>query len=516
MNNLNTSLKSFFLKKYENENFMKRQRTFVFMWMQLIFIILITLACISTNIFSSTVDTFKYNISMIIIAFGFLIPLLILRRGAYNVAVYVGIIIPMFLVAFQASLVHTQVGKFIFLQYLAIFTVMAALYGNAITIGVTTVLTIGIIIAITKTTGGLIENRFVGVTISHLSVISLTISSLCFLIFRIVRETIIEAETKNYQMKKYLDEINSIVKTCSTVADTVAETANSLSSNAASFYDNAQTQAASVEEITSTLEEISASSESSAEMTVTQNEKITLLIQDLKKMFDFVSAGRNKMDIALNLKTSLDSRINEAIDEIMKCQKALDNVIFSSGKVTDSTSLINDVSDQINLLSLNASIEAARAGEHGKGFAVVADEVGKLAEKTQINAKDITALVQTTDKEMKLTSQALKNVHTSSEEVLKLASRFGEIVVDVNKISEEDLNMNITLQENATHVLNGATEIKSSMQELKFALEEITKSISVINASTQNLANGAENINRSSENMAHSADQLTSILKRKE
>lgn len=516
MNNLNSSLKSFFLKKYEKDDFMKKQRTYVFMWMQLVFIILVSLACISTNIFSTTVDTFKYNISMLIILSGFMIPLFILRSGAYNVAVYFGIIIPMLMVSFQASLVHSQAGKYIFLQYLAMFTVMAALYGDIKTIIVSTILTLIIITIITKTTGGLIEDRYVGVTITHLSVVALTLSSLCFLIFKIVRSTLVEAETKHLQLKKYLNEINNIVNTCSTVADKVAETANTLSSNSSSFYDNAQTQAASIEEITSTLEEISASSESSTEMTVAQNERITRLIQDLKKMFDLVSAGRSKMDIALNLKTSLDVRINEAISEIMKCQKALDNVIVSSGKVTDSTSLINDVSDQINLLSLNASIEAARAGEHGKGFAVVADEVGKLAEKTQVNAKDITALVQVTDKEMKLTGQALKNVHTASEEVLKLASQFGEIVIDVDKNSEEDLAMNTKLQDSATHVLNGATEIKSSMQELKFALEEITKSISVINASTQDLANGAETISKSSDDLAHSADQLTSILKRKE
>ncbi|HOO72632.1 MAG TPA: methyl-accepting chemotaxis protein [Spirochaetota bacterium] len=511
-----SSLYNFFLKKYAQSSFMSQQKAKVFLWFEICGLVLILITTMLTNIMTPHAAGLIYNITMSIIAISFCVCLIFLKTGLYKLASTLGVYIPLLLIFLQAYRVPTESGKYIYLLYLLMFIIMITLFGDKTSMLITTVIVViagGIIVF---TAEGLIKPEKMKSTTTNFAVVAAFIATMCFLILSIVKANIREMEKKNLSITDQLDRINKIVATCSEVSTNLRMISGEISTGSESFNDDTQSQASSLEEITSAVEEIAASAESSSEMSLLQQQRTQEFIDNLKTMFDLVGKSAEKMTDAIKIKDQLNMRMNESEDEVNKSRKSMENALYSSGKVFEATSMINDISDQINLLSLNASIEAARAGESGKGFAVVAEEIGKLAEKTQLNAKEITRLVGDTNRELQLTSDSLVNVGNTSVGIAEIVEKLATMIAEVNDLSNSDLEINSQVQKHAEGILGGSTELKTSMEELKSAIDEITKSLSIINESTQHLASGSEELAGTAQGLVQSAEDLNTILTKNE
>jgi len=267
-----------------------------------------------------------------------------------------------------------------------------------------------------------------------------------------------------------------------------------LSENAENLTQNTREQASSMEEIMATTEEISSGAESVTGSVENQFDALESLIQSMKNLSGAMDRVTDKVESVVRFSQDIEKKATEGGDTLNAMIESLKIVSESSRQMTGITEIINDISDKINLLSLNASIEAARAGDAGRGFAVVAEEISKLADMTANSIKDINSLV----------IKSIEEINTGMEKVDDAVSTISTITGLVNTIKNEtnEVSAQVRIQHDINGevnrevaVLKGKSDIvKIAMEEQKLGLGEITHAIANINQFTQSTVDFAEHL----------------------
>lgn len=279
---------------------------------------------------------------------------------------------------------------------------------------------------------------------------------------------------------------------------------------------------ASSEEVSASTEQITANIQEVAANTAQQNTTIIETSEVLVELSSLIQIASNK---ALKAKSSSDKtkevaekgRYNveqtvEAIDHINKVSSETAGILNGlndlSKKVTGIIGTINKISDQTNLLALNAAIEAARAKEGGRGFTVVAQEVRTLSEQTNVEANEISLLVNEMVKEIDRAvismDQGINVVKKGILVAQETDKSFVSIIGAINKIiSDIDQILNVTKDEVASsdqiiHLIDSVASIAEttasngeqvamSAQEQSCVIESLASSAEETSAMASNL-----------------------------
>jgi len=307
---------------------------------------------------------------------------------------------------------------------------------------------------------------------------------------------------------KFILRIREVIQEVKKVSSQLSDSSKSLLGTSITFADNAQNQATYVEEITATTEQISAGMDSVFNAIDEQYQKITFLRDHIELLTGIINNLGTEIRKSTNTMEHITAHARTGEEALREMNTSIAKINDSSTVMRNVFTIINDISDQVHLLSLNASIEAARAGTAGRGFAVVAQEISKLSDQTAKSIREIDNLIKANNAEI-VKGIAISN--TTVDTMTNIISSIDEISLMMNAIFssiEDQLNASSLVTQQAESVKRISDEISRTTEEQRIAVSEISKSITGINDLAQQYAAGAVNMSSDSKNIT----QVITIL----
>lgn len=313
-----------------------------------------------------------------------------------------------------------------------------------------------------------------------------------------------------------VNHFNSFVKNIRGVIIEINETSESLSSSAEqlsgisiSFTRKTEEQNSFSMEVISKVRSITGDVENVAMQIDNEFDKMNNLIQIMNTLSEIIHSIDEKTVNAVKTIKYISTNAENGEISLKKMLGSISKLEDRSADMNNIVTMINDISDRINLLSLNAAIEAARAGDAGRGFAVVADEISKLADATSSSINEISRIIKDNDCELK---EGLVHIQSTVKVISLMMEGFNNTRQWIEELAvqiKQQLGTKESVQQEAHEIRNMSDAIrkttreqKTSVMEINALMEKINLSTEVISSGSMELAEGAREVTSMSENLS--------------
>ena len=326
--------------------------------------------------------------------------------------------------------------------------------------------------------------------------------------FGMVKET-------NDEIGLIIEKMKDLTQSLGNIVGKIRNSSDTMSSNSYELNDTSSQTLAANNEISKAVEDVAEGSTGMAASISKINENLLEMSNETKDINESVNEIRNQTTAVQDSSKIMNNKIKSMQDSshkmddgISAISKRIETVNTTVDKVSNIVSVIEEISSETNLLSLNASIEAARAGDAGKGFAVVAQEIRVLSDNTNTELENIKQIISSLVEECRYCVQAsgtiVEDNAKQKEEIKAVLDEFGSLDEQIQKTAEkadeieELVTAMIELNDDITKSSNSLTDVSAANAA---ATEEMNANIEELNAMMHGVSEMAGHMNNESDGL---------------
>ena len=286
--------------------------------------------------------------------------------------------------------------------------------------------------------------------------------------------------------KRKMDEIEKAQEKRKTVLEQIRKVAESTAENSERILEKTENLKTASVSSTEAMEQVCAGTNSTAESVQEEIRYIDTMSNDIDAIRETVEGFHNSLGDTLTAiengtknVTQLEDSARLTAETSASTTEAMNDLMEKIHNVNQIVGLIDNISRQTNLLSLNASIEAARAGEAGRGFAVVAGEIRELSEQTNDSLEKIRKEIQ--------------GINDGSQKVTGNMNQLSEVFTRQNSLVEDTGRLFGRITETSEAMDSDYRKIEQSIGEIQNSKKALVDSVSSISASTEEVTANAQN-----------------------